>query len=120
MTVLGNNHLNVSPQSTQISQAEASATGTKIIRHLWRPALDAGLALALFMIATLTLASAPSSASPGVNLGLIQFTKPSAEPTQTQRFSEKRGGRKPRFNLDSFVGKQRQNESARFATRSPS
>ena len=86
MTVLGNNHLNESPQSTQISQAEASATGTKIIRHLWRPALDAGLALLLFMIATLTLASAPSSASPGVNLGLVQFAKPSSEPIQTQLF----------------------------------
>lgn len=86
MTVLGNNHLNVSPQSTQISQAEASATGTKIIWHLWRPALDAGLALLLFMIATLTLASAPSSASPGVNLGLIQFGKPTSEAIQTQLF----------------------------------
>ncbi len=90
MTVFENTGLGLRPISGQSHIAEAATAPSKLRRHLLRPALDAGIAMTFFAVASMTLASAPSSASPGVNLGIVHFAPPQAAPfttqTQTQLF----------------------------------
>ena len=90
MTVFENTDLSLRPISGQSPIAEAPATPLKLRRHLLRPALDAGIAMTFFAVASMTLASAPSSASPGVNLGIVRFAPSQAASiatqTQTQLF----------------------------------
>ena len=84
-----------------ISASEAPIAGkkTQLHRHLLRPALDAAVAFLIFAIASLTLASAPSSASP-TGLGLTAVISQPATPNaitapsgaQTLTFVSGRGG----------------------------
>lgn len=87
MTVSETTDFSRGPISGQVAIG-APITATLKPRHLLRPAIDVGLALSLFFMASLTLGSPPSSASPGPSLGSIGLApaQATANPAQTRLF----------------------------------
>ena len=87
MTVSETTDFSRGPISGQVAIG-APITATLKPRHLLRPAIDVGLALSLFFMASLTLGSPPSLASPGLSLGSIRIAPAQAtdNPGQTRLF----------------------------------